>query len=619
MKCGIEIHQRIAGRKLFCRCPSPSDHPSSDGSKAGEARFTRRLHAVLSELGEMDAAVRMESIRQRQFSYAASLNECCLVEADEEPPHQISQEALAAAVAICRLLKSKVVDELHVMRKNVIDGSNTSGFQRTALVGIGGEVETPLGKLAIQTVCLEEESAGIIEGKEGSAEYSLSRLGVPLVEIATEPSLSSGKQAQEAAFAIGSLLRKTGLVQRGIGSIRQDLNVSIPGGARVEIKGVQELSMIATTVDMEAARQSQLIQISKEAQKRLSGKPIEEVFVDLTEIFKETSCSIIGKAIRSGGCAMGLLLPKHEGLLAKEILPGRRYGTELSDYAKSAGIKGIIHSDENLSKYGITDDEALEVRAALSAKPSDAFVIAAGERRKAQAALSEVCRRANYPGVPEETRKANPDGTSSYMRPLPGKARLYPETDLPPLEIGSSILRKAEEEVRRMEKEEKEKAQLLSALNPQLSSQVSSVRGLISHNESFSQEFSSPEFSVFAACVKKGIDAKFAASVISNTLQALKREGAPVSSLDEPKLIDFFESFQKRVFSKSASPEILRAMCQEGISASQAAKKLGLQLVTGDELLSLISKEKLGISEFMAKHRLRVDAEEVQKAFKKIT
>jgi len=613
MKCGIEIHQRIAGKKLFCNCV-PSAEESAEGAK-----FSRRLHAVLSELGELDAAVRLESIRQRSMGYSAPANSSCLVEADEEPPHQINREALSAVLLFCKMLNCSSVDELHVMRKNVIDGSNTSGFQRTAVVGLGGSIETQVGKLGIQTVCIEEESAGIVEaGKEATADYELSRLGIPLVEIATEPTLSSGTEAQEAALAIGTLLRKTGLVQRGIGSIRQDLNVSIPEGARVEVKGVQELSMIASTVDLEAQRQEKLLALSKEIEKKLAGKPIDAVFVDLTEVFEGTACQLVSKAIHSGGRVMGLRLQGHEGLLGREVAPGRRYGSELADYARSAGLKGLIHSDENLAKYNFSEDETSELKVALSILPGDAFALVAGEQKKAQAALSEVCCRANYPGVPEETRKANPDGTSSYMRPLPGKARMYPETDMPALPITKEMLHQAADDAKLAEKLQEQKDELLSSVNGELAAQLSGAKGLLSHNPSFKSESGSPELAAFAAALEKNIDSKFAASVLTNTLQSLKRDGAATSALDEPRLLCFFLAYKGGLFAKSAAVDILREMCADGAATPESAvAKLGLSKITGKALTALIKGEGFDFKTLMAKYRLRVEASEAQQVFGK--
>ena len=633
MKCGIEIHQRIAGRKLFCNCVPVAAEDSrgksgaegagngTDGSEptAPNIEFSRRLHAVLSEIGELDAAVRLESIRQRAMHYVAPANSSCLVEADEEPPHHMNSEALSAVLLFCRLLGSSPVDEVHIMRKNVIDGSNTSGFQRTAVVGLGGAIDTPIGKIGVQSICIEEESAGIVEaGKEATADFELSRLGVPLVEIATAPDLKSGAEAQEAALAIGTLLRKTGLVSRGIGTIRQDLNVSIPEGARVEIKGVQELSMIASTVDTEVQRQQNLLSLSKEIKKRLAGKQIEATFADVTEIFSGTQCQLVGKAIRSGGRALAMRLPSHEGLLGREISPNRRYGSELADYARSAGIRGLIHSDENMQKYGFSEDELSELKVALSLAAGDAFAMVVGDEKKARAALSEVCNRANFLGIPEETRKANSDGTSSYMRPLPGRARMYPETDTPAIPITAEMLLDAEKAAKKVGKMEEQKGELLSTLNSDLSAQLSGAKGLLSHNPSFALNMGSPEISAFATATEKGIDSKFAAATITNTLQLLKREGIDTKALDEPRLLSFFLASKGGLFAKSAAADILRQMCKEKDETPESAvTALHLQKISGKALAKLISDEKLDFPGLMAKYRLRVEAAEAQAFYKK--
>jgi len=630
LKCGLEIHQRIAGRKLFCDCDGPSSSNEGGHFKNGAvlqqavasgtpAEFSRHLHAVQSELGESDSAVRLEASRNRAFGYVAPRQSCCLVEADDEPPHRINREALGAVLLFCRLLSSQTVDVLHVMRKNVIDGSNTSGFQRTVLVGTGGSVETPSGALEIQSICIEEESAGILEGRESSARYDLSRLGIPLVEIATEPALKSGEQAQAAALAIGTLLRKTGLVARGIGTIRQDLNVSIPKGARVEIKGVQELSIIAATINIEVSRQQKLLALSSEIARKLSGKPIEPLFIDLTEIFEGTASPLVARLLRSNARVIGLRLPMHEGLLGRELAENRRYGSELADYARAAGISGLIHSDEDMTKYGFSEDELSEARLALSLETGDAFALVVGEQKKALSAISEVCRRANFQGVPEETRKAKPDGTSSYMRPLPGRARMYPETDVPTIPITSEMLASAGERAKLLEKAEGQKEEILSSINGELSAQLSAAKGLLSHNPNFKMPSgaATPELAAFAAATSQGADAKFAASVLTNALQSLKREGAATLSLDEPRLVAFLLAHKEGVFAKSAAVEILRAMCEDRNAAPKdATAKLALQKITGRQLAKLISDEKLDLKGLMSKYRLRVDAAEAQELLK---
>jgi len=252
-KCGVEIHNRLATQgKLFCGC----DTRFSGGKVNSE--LTRRLRAVAGELGEVDIAAAYEFLKGKTFDYECYPNETCLVETDEEPPHQVNSEALFIALQIAKMLHARIPDEIHFMRKTVIDGSNTSAFQRTALVGMDGTLETSRGPVRIANICLEEESSGIVSKEDGNAKFRLDRLGIPLVEIGTAPDVKDPEHAREVAEKIGMVIRSTGKSQRGIGVTRQDLNVSIKGGARVEIKGVQELGMIPKIIEEEVKRQMQL-------------------------------------------------------------------------------------------------------------------------------------------------------------------------------------------------------------------------------------------------------------------------------------------------------------------------------------------------------------------------
>ncbi len=253
-KCGIEIHNRISSsHKLFCNCPAQF-------SKQKPSRvIKRKLRAVAGELGAKDIAAMYEYLRDRTFTYQIFHDNVCLVDADDEPPHPINKEALEVVLQVAKILKAEIPNEIHVMRKTVIDGSNTSAFQRTAIVGLNGILETSKGKVRIINISLEEESAGIVEQKENEVTYRLDRLGIPLIEIGTAPDIKDPEHAVEVAEKLGMIIRSTGKSQRGIGVTRQDVNVSISGGARVEIKGVQELDMIPQVIENEIHRQIELI------------------------------------------------------------------------------------------------------------------------------------------------------------------------------------------------------------------------------------------------------------------------------------------------------------------------------------------------------------------------
>ncbi len=249
-KCGLEIHRQLETRKLFCKCPSiVHDEGSPDFI------IRRRLKASAGETGEIDAAAMFEEKRGREFIYEGKNTSSCLIELDEEPPIGPDREALAAALEMALLLNAKPVDEVIFMRKTVIDGSNVSGFQRTALIATNGHVDTSLGKVPIATICLEEESAQKIEEGKDFVRYRLDRLGVALIEIATDASIKTPEHAKETAETIGRIIKSTGKVKAGIGTIRQDVNISITDRPRVEIKGFQDLKSIPFVIETEVKRQ----------------------------------------------------------------------------------------------------------------------------------------------------------------------------------------------------------------------------------------------------------------------------------------------------------------------------------------------------------------------------
>lgn len=256
LKCGLEIHQQLETRKLFCNCPSVLRQDEPDFT------VTRKLHAVAGERGEVDRAAAYEVSLDKDFVYQG-YDTTCLVELDESPPRMINQEALKTALHVALLLNAKIFPITQIMRKTVVDGSNTSGFQRTVVIARNGEIQTKYGRVGIDTVCLEEDSARFIKNEGNNVFYRLDRLGIPLVEIATKPDIKNPKQAKEVAMHIGDILRSC-KVKRGLGTIRQDVNVSIRKGARVEIKGVQKPELIEKAVEKEAERQ---FEISNEKKK----------------------------------------------------------------------------------------------------------------------------------------------------------------------------------------------------------------------------------------------------------------------------------------------------------------------------------------------------------------
>jgi len=437
MKIGLEIHAQLNTKKLFCDCDTDLlDNPTKT--------IERKLHVTVSELEEVDRAAFEESLKGKKHVYEA-FDTSCLVYLDEEPPHEPNEEAIETVLKVSLLLNADIVDQIHFMRKIVIDGSNVSGFQRTAIVGLNGVVETDYGNVEIPTICIEEDAARKDREEKDRIFWKIDRLGTPLIEIATSPSIKTPEQGREVALFIGNILKATKKIKRGIGTIRQDLNISIDGGARIEIKGVQELNMIPTYIKEEVKRQENLLKIKEELEKRKAG--IGEIY-DITDLFKDTKCKIIKKAEK----VLALKLKNFSGILGMEIQKDRRFGSELADYARKY-VPGIFHSDE-LPGYGISEEEKNRVTEKLE---SDSFVIVASSKEKAEKALKEVIKRIKiaFQGVPEETRKPLENGATAYARPLPGEARMYPETDVPPYNISEELIEKIKRELPELPRDKK--------------------------------------------------------------------------------------------------------------------------------------------------------------------
>ena len=424
LKMGLEIHQQLnSEHKLFCPCKT--ELVDDDYTEL----IQRKLRPTQSELGEIDRAALQESLRGLNFKYENFEKHTCLVENDDEPPHSLNDEALDICITIACLMNMHIVDEFHTMRKQVIDGSNTGGFQRTGMVATDGYLDTPYGRVVIESLGLEEDAARRIETTDEFTEFRLDRLGIPLAEITTDPSMHDPAQVREVAYMLGQILRSTN-VKRGLGTIRQDLNISIAEGARVEIKGVQDLDLMSEIVEREVQRQLVLIDIKKELDSR-NAEVLEEIHT-LDELFSDTE----SKILKSAETIKAVVLKGYDGLIGREVQPGRRFGTEIASYAKKRGVSGIFHSDE-LPAYGITAEEVDKVNEFLNIGKDDAFIIVAHDEDIAISALEEVKRRAELAleGVVEETRKALDDGNTEYMRPLPTANRMYLETDIPLFKI----------------------------------------------------------------------------------------------------------------------------------------------------------------------------------------
>jgi glutamyl-tRNA(Gln) amidotransferase subunit E len=554
---GLEIHQQLdTTTKLFCECPTDRREPEESNR-----RFTRYLHPTKSELGEIDEAALEESRVEREFEYLA-YDTTCLVEEDDEPPHRVDDEAMEVTLEIAQLLDMDVADQIHVMRKIVVDGSNTTGFQRSMLVANDGKIETEEGPVGIEDMLLEEESCQRVAETDSGVRWSLDRLGIPLVEIGTKPDIRSPEQAKDAAKRIGMLLRSTGHVKRGLGTIRQDVNVSIADGARIEMKGVQSLEDIDDLVRNEVRRQVELLEIRDELEAREAnvGEP-----QDVTAVFEGTDSGVIGGALSSGGKVMAVPLYGFDGLVGREVQPDRRLGTEFSDHARRHGAGGIFHTDE-LPAYGVTEAEAADLSDAVDAGEEDAVAIVADDPETAELAIDAVADRAEtaMEGVPEETRDANEDTTSRYLRPLPGAARMYPETDVPPVEPDVT-----EVETPELLTEKVERYQDEFGLSEGVANQVAYGR----------------RWHLFEEAVAQGVDANLAAETIESTVTEIRRHDVPVENLEDRHFRQTFDLITEGKLAKEGVGDLLTALAENpDLSASEAAEQEGLGSAGEDEV-----------------------------------
>lgn len=574
IKVGLEIHRQLdTEHKLFCGCPT--DFAESEP----EEKFLRRLRPTQSELGQVDQAALFEFHRGRSILYDEDSETSCLVEMDEEPPSKLNSEAVEVCLTASMLMNAKPVDEIHVMRKIVIDGSNTTGFQRTCVVALDGILRVDEKEIPIQQISLEEDAARKGGQSSDTVEYRIDRLGVPLVEVTTAPVLDSSAEVEKVAYAIGTILRGTRKVKRGLGSIRQDLNISTPGGALIEIKGVQELDVLGKAVEIEVNRQLRLLEIRDELTRR-GAKPdsIERKYLDLTEIFAATKARIMREAIARGGMVVGLRLPKFEGLLGRELAPGLRLGTEMSSRASFwGGVGGLFHSDE-LPGYGVSEEEVRRVKERFGITAADAFVLVADDRAKAKDALDAVVDRAieAFAGVPEETRTAMPDGTTRYMRPRPGAARMYPETDVPPTPITQELVAK------------------LRANLPETSDNLTKrLVDQYSLNQKLSKQLVDSEYLTLfeQIALTSKVQPTFIATVLTETCKSLEREGIPVHSVSDDKIQTVFRLVDEGTVAKEAVTDLLKWQAANlNSDPSEGVKKLGLRMLTERELEQIIDR-----------------------------
>jgi glutamyl-tRNA(Gln) amidotransferase subunit E len=469
-------------------------------------------------------------------------------------------------------------------------------------------------KIPITHVSLEEDAAAIVKEKNGNITYKLSRLGIPLVEIATGLlKRYTPEEIQDIAYYIGIICRSVGKVKRGIGSIRQDVNVSISRGARVEIKGVQELGTLSKVIENEVQRQLSLLEIKKELKKRkvkrISAKP-----TDVTEMLIDSRNKILKSIIQNDGRIFAIILPKFIGLLKRELCPGKTLGRELADLATAFGIKGIFHSDEDLIKYQLLDD-FVKLRKVLRVGDRDVVILIGEVKDKGKVArqLIKRCKQL-LEGVKEETRATNPDGTTKYTRPLPGAARLYPETDVVPVTI------------------EKERIKSIKKKLPEpWTKKLTRFKSKLKLSDDLAKQILRSEYlELFEKIIKT--KRRVEPSVVANTFVSLlkdlkKRENVKIENLTEKHFFKVFDYLSKKKIVKEAIPEILKYLATNPEKkVSDAIKELKLRPISIKKLRKIVKEiiaqpginyeKAVGI--VMGRVRGRIEAQVVMKTVKKM-
>lgn len=569
-KCGLEVHQQLFTReKLFCHCPAGLY------SNEYDAEILRHMRPTLSELGVYDGTALMEFKTKKEILYRLNHESACTYEFDDTPPFPLDEEALDIALEIAILLKCNLVGELHIARKQYLDGSIPTGFQRTTIVGIEGVIPYKDRQIKIRQLGLEEDACREISDNGHLRIYKTDRLGMPLIETVTYPEMRDPWEAADVAQIIRRINRVTGKVRTGIGATREDVNVSIEGGTRVEIKGVSRIPLIPELVHNEAMRQKGLLEIKAELKKRkLSAESYKAKIIDVTSLFKKTKYIPIKEALRKNYLVKAILLHGFKNVFSYELQPDKFFENEVSDRVRVIAcldkLPNIISTETknpNLSK-----DEWKQVCNKFGKKDPDAVVLVWGNKQDSDTAVKEIEIRVQeaIAGVPNETRQALKDGTNGFERILPGPDRMYPDTDLPPKAISADRIKRI----------------------------TAGVPELPWDKEARFRKMKLPEDTIIPLVVSKysglfdkvvnelKVDPVLIATTIIQKFKCLRRKGTNVSKIPETEIYNMFKAYHKNQFFKEIIPLLLEEM--EKINFEKAYTNLKLKPINAKQLHSEI-------------------------------
>lgn len=436
---GLEVHQQLKTKhKLFCHCPAGIFQKLDEY----DAEVIRHMRPTLSELGEYDGTALMEFKTRKEIVYHLSNETACTYEVDDTPPFKIDREALDIAIRISLLSKLNIVGEVHITRKQYLDGSIPTGFQRTGIIGVEGEIELKHKKIRLIQLSLEEDSCREVSDIGHTRVYRTDRLGMPLIETVTYPECVNPDEVQEACDYIRFLNRSTGLVRTGMGAGRQDVNVSCRGGSRVEIKGVAHTKWIPELTHIEAYRQWALLKIrSKLSQVVREPEKWNIHSENLNDKNFRFNNPILESAFQNGDEIVAVNIPQFKGILSHFTQPGKMFANEISGRLKVIAclIQPFMFHSEEFDNSNCDFDAIREI---LKSEENDAQLVFWGPKEDIKTALETIeerCKMA-FEGVPNETRKSFINGTTIFERVLPGADRMYPDTDSAPIPLPNEVI-----------------------------------------------------------------------------------------------------------------------------------------------------------------------------------
>lgn len=550
-KSGLEIHQQLlTERKLFCRCPAGRYSP------VYHAEILRHMRPTLSELGEYDGTALMEFKTRKEIIYRINRETVCTYEMDDTPPFMIDEQALDIALSIAMLYECVMVDELHIARKQYLDGSIPTGFQRTTIVGVDGRIPYKDRTVSIIQLGLEEDACREVSDVGHRRTYLTDRLGMPLIETVTGPDMRTPQEVAEVGQILRRIVRSTGRVRTGLGAGREDVNVSVTGGTRIEIKGVPRIPRIPLLTYNEAMRQWNLLRLREELGRRgIRPDSFKASCDDLTKVVRRSLFQPLQAALASGLSAWGVVLRGFRGLLNWPTQTDTYFHQEISDRVRVVAcltlLPNIVHSDS--LGQGLAAGEWAAVKKALGAGESDAVVVAWGAEDDAKLAAQEIILRAKEAtvGVPSETRQALSDGTNGFERILPGPDRMYPDTDLPPKQIAADRL-----------------AWLQARLPASILAREAWYREIGVPRDLVEQLSMSPFADLFEKAVReRGLDPKLAAVILIHQPRRWKRKGIKLESgTAEAALVldQVFEALQSRRLYREGVGDVLAAVLTSG-------------------------------------------------------